>query len=66
VEAREAIRQAMKSVQAEISEHEIGDLEIAEYIVFLLALDTYMRYIEENTGAEPNDEVTHRGVRLLL
>lgn len=57
----------MKSVRAEVveNEHEIGDLEIAEYIVFLLALDTYMRYVEETTGEEPSDEVTARGVRLL-
>lgn len=55
----------MKSVKGEVTEHEIGDLEIAEYIVFLLALDTYMRYVEESTGGEPEDEVTARGIRLL-
>jgi superfamily I DNA/RNA helicase len=43
----------------------IGDLQIAEYVVFLLALDTYMRYVEEATNEEPADEVTASGVRLL-
>ena len=33
--------------------------------MFVLALDTYMRYVEEATGSEPQDEVTHRGIRLL-
>jgi superfamily I DNA/RNA helicase len=40
-----------------------GELQIAEYVVFLLALDTYMRYMEE-VGL-PHDEMTANGLKLL-
>lgn len=43
----------------------VGDVVVSEYVIFLLALDTYMRYIEETSGAEPGDEVTMRGIRTL-
>ena len=53
------------SVTAE-TEEEIGEFVVAEYIVFLLAMDTYIRYVEETTGEEdPTDEVISRGLRLL-
>jgi len=52
-------------VTAETDE-EIGEFVVAEYIVFLLAMDTYIRYVEEETGEEdPTDEVISRGLRLL-
>lgn len=53
--------------QTEVDEADksFGELQVSEYIVFLLALDTYMRYVEETTGLEPNDDVTHKGLRLL-
>ncbi len=42
---------------------EFGEIQIAEYIVFLLALDTYMRYLEEHT--QGHDTTTAVGLRLL-
>lgn len=47
-------------------EESVGELQVAEYIVFLLALDTYLRYVEEVTGEEnPVDVVIQKGIRLL-
>jgi superfamily I DNA/RNA helicase len=47
-------------------EEAIGEFQVAEYIVFLLALDTYMRYAEETTGQEDvEDQMIRRGLRLL-
>ena len=43
----------------------IGELEIAEYVVFMLALDTYTRYIEEATGSESDDDLTRKGRQLI-
>ena len=43
---------------------EFGELQVAEYIVFLLALDTYMRYLDEaQSGGE--DDLSRNGIRLL-
>lgn len=45
---------------------EFGELQVAEYIVFLLALDTYMRYLDEAAGEDaPPDVMTVKGLRLL-
>ncbi len=44
---------------------DVGEIQVAEYVVYLLALDTYMRYIEENLGPEQQDELTAKGLRLL-
>lgn len=47
-------------------EEALGEYQVAEYVVFLLALDTYMRYAEETTGQEDaEDEMIQRGLRLL-
>ena len=62
---RQVIRTALNKGIVAVDEDEIGDLQIAEYVVFLLALDTYMRYVEETTGEDPADEVTARGIRML-
>lgn len=63
---RQAIQKAMGYRRAAEDEDEaIGELEVSEYIIFLLALDTFMRYIEETTGEDPRDEVTANGLRLL-
>lgn len=44
----------------------IGEIQVSEYIIFLLAVDTYIRYLEEATSKEdPLDEVVARGLRLL-
>jgi superfamily I DNA/RNA helicase len=65
---RKAVQVALsRNVVAQVDpdDEAIGDLQVAEYVVFLLSLDTYMRYVEEATNEEPQDEVTMRGVRLL-
>lgn len=51
------------AVEEDEIDKEFGELQIAEYIVFLLALDTYMRYREE-AGIGDDDE-TVKGLRLL-
>lgn len=35
---------------------DLGELVVADYLVFLFALDTFMRYIEERTGIAPDDD----------
>lgn len=44
---------------------DIGELDIAEYIVFLLALDTYTRYVEETAGTDTEDDLIRKGVQLI-
>lgn len=46
-------------------EDDIGELEIAEYVVFILALDTYTRYLEEATGSETEDDLIRKGIALV-
>lgn len=43
---------------------DFGELQIADYVVFLLALDTYMRWMEETARPE-SDPVFARGMLLL-
>ena len=47
------------------SDDDIGELDIAEYLVFLLALDTYMRYVEEKLGDDMEDDLIRKGVQLI-
>lgn len=50
----------------EIDDEPIGELEVAEYLIFMLALDTYVRYVEEATGIDdPEDPLIRKGLRLL-
>jgi len=68
MELRQAVLEAIKTnkTASEVEEDSIGELVVAEYIVFLLALDTYIRYLEEATGKEDaSDEVVEKGIRLL-
>lgn len=72
MDPREAIQQVLGTrplvaVDVEDDEEEpIGELEVAEYVIFVLALDTYMRYVEEATGNDdPDDPVIRRGIKLL-
>lgn len=52
--------------EPDVPEEEIGEFQVAEYIVYLLALDTYMRYAEESSGVDDvEDELIKRGLRLL-
>lgn len=43
----------------------LEELEIAEYLIFLLALDTYMRYVEETLGRKQTDSMITKGVQLI-
>lgn len=77
MELRQAVQQALQRqssmrptaaapVLAAEEEEPLGELQVAEYIIFLLALDTYIRYVEEATKQEdPTDEVIAKGIRLL-
>lgn len=54
------------ATEPEVPEEEIGEFQVAEYIVYLLALDTYMRYAEESSGVDDiEDALIQRGLRLL-
>lgn len=45
---------------------EIGEFQVAEYIIFLLALDTYERYAEETSGVDDvEDALIKRGLKIL-
>ena len=51
-------------VAAEPEDDNFGEIEVSEYIVFLFALDTYLRYLEEvSEGAV--DDVADKGLKLL-
>jgi superfamily I DNA/RNA helicase len=43
----------------------LGELQVAEYVVFLLALYTYLRYITETAGEGQEDDVSREGLSLL-
>lgn len=48
------------------NEEELGEFQVAEYMVFLLALDTYMRYAEETIGQDDvEDEIIQKGLTIL-
>lgn len=48
------------------TEEAVGEFLIADYLVFLFALDTYMRYAEESSGVDNiEDALIKRGLRLL-
>ncbi len=50
----------------EDTEEPLGEFQVAEYIIFILALDTYMRYAEETSGIDDiEDQVIHKGMRIL-
>lgn len=57
----------MESLMLIVSnDKELGEFQVAEYIVFLLALDTYMRYAEETGGIEDvEDDIIQDGLRIL-
>ena len=45
---------------------EIGEFQVAEYIIFLLALDTYERYAEETSGVDDTeDALIKAGLKIL-
>lgn len=48
------------------TEEPLGEFQVAEYIIFLLAIDTYMRYAEETSGIDDiEDQVIRKGMRIL-
>jgi len=48
------------------TEEPLGEFEVAEYLIFLFALDTYMRYAEETSGIDDvEDEIIRKGLRVL-
>lgn len=58
-------RRAAQPVHEESSE-DVGELEVAEWIILLLAYDTYYRTIKEKTGIrDPSDPVIAKGLALL-
>lgn len=47
-------------------EEEVGEFQVAEYIIFLLSLDTYERYAEETSGIDDiEDALLRKGLRIL-
>lgn len=46
-------------------EGELGEVQVAEYLMLLLAVDTFAGYVEDITGSPANDEQTRKGIRLL-
>jgi superfamily I DNA/RNA helicase len=64
------VRAVLRKVMAEDfdSEMEVAlqELVVADYLVFLLALDTYMRYLTERFGSvDVTDPIVKQGVSLL-
>lgn len=79
-ELKEAAERFSRSVQAvdddDDDDDDVGELEVSEYIILMLAFDTFVRYVEETTGIEdpePGDSsvppkyrsVMGRGLKLL-
>lgn len=58
-------RQAAEPDEPEELEDDIGELEIAEYVVFLLALETYTRYVEEHSEEGMEDDLIRKAVQLI-
>jgi len=52
-------------LQSEPAIDEVGQLEVAEYVVFLLALDTYIRYVSEFKGLGASDDLIQKAVKLV-
>lgn len=55
----------MDPIEPVEKEEDFGELEVAEYIVFLLALDTYTRYVEETSGEDAVDDLIKKAIRLV-
>lgn len=56
----------VRTAQDPDEEAPLGELQVAEYVLYLLALDTYIRYLEEASGKEDvEDELVRKGIRLL-
>lgn len=61
-----AVRRVMAEDTDLDSDKAVEELVIADYVIFLLALDTYMRYLVERFGtSDVNDKVLTSGLMLL-
>jgi superfamily I DNA/RNA helicase len=61
-----AIRRVMAEEFDPEMEVALQELVVADYMVFLLALDTYMRYLTERFGSvDVSDPIVHQGMALL-
>lgn len=56
---------AEPAVEVDDAEEELGEVQVAEYLMLLLAVDTFAGYVEETTDSPANDDQTRRGIRLL-
>jgi superfamily I DNA/RNA helicase len=55
-----------KVAPTEEEDEPVGEFQVAEYIIFLLALDTYERYAEETSGVDnTEDALIKKGLRIL-
>lgn len=53
-------------ISAEEDEETLGEFQVAEYLIFILALDTYMRYAEETSGVDDiEDAIIRKGLKIL-
>lgn len=60
------VARQVKAADSDDEELSLGEIKVAEYVIFLLALDTYIRYVEETTQQDdPTDDVIQKGLRLL-
>lgn len=60
------VARQVKAADSDDEELSLGEIKVAEYVIFLLAFDTYIRYVEETTQQDdPTDDVIQKGLRLL-
>lgn len=65
-EVVDAIRKVMAEDFDPEMEIQLKELIVADYVVFLLALDTYMRYLTERFGTvDVTDPIVQSGIKLL-
>jgi superfamily I DNA/RNA helicase len=51
--------------EVDIEQEDIGELDIAEYLVFILALGTYIRYVGEQGGPGSEDDLIRKAIMLV-
>jgi superfamily I DNA/RNA helicase len=60
------IASTVAAASTDDDEEPVGEFQVAEYIIFLLALDTYERYAEETAGVDNVEDILiKRGLRIL-
>lgn len=74
-ELRRASEKFARSIQAaedppdDDEGEDVGELEVSEYIILMLAFDTFVRYVEETTGVEdpgPGDNAVPKKYRAVM